>query len=95
VRIEVTEEDIDRGKPEDRCACPVARAVRRAVGIPTSVAMDKIVVDYATPWQTEIWTPDEVSIFVELFDIGGAVEPFAFELEFDAQAHEKRRAGRS
>ena len=92
MKVEVTPQDIARGHPEDNCCCPVALAVRRAVGIATSVGTGKIVVDYATPWQTEIWNPEEVTEFVERFDAGLPVEPFAFDLEFDPVSHAKEKA---
>lgn len=85
--IHVTQDDIDGGRPEDDCRCPVSIAVRLATGIPTSVTGGVIIVDYATPWQQEINSPEEVACFVSDFDGGLPVEPFSFELDFDAEKH--------
>jgi len=89
--IEVTRDDIRRGHPEDDCRCPVSLAIRRAVGLDTSVGDGVIVVDYATPWQIEIWSPEEVIQFVEDFDAGRKVKPFAFELDLPDGWEEQRQ----
>jgi hypothetical protein len=49
-------------------------------------------VDYATPWQTGVWLPDEAVAFIEEFDAGRSVLPFDFDLPFDVQTHLERRA---
>jgi hypothetical protein len=85
VKVQVTAADIERGVAGDDCKCPVALAIRRATGIPTSVGDGVIVIDYATPQQVEIWSPEDVAHFVEEFDLGHDVEPFEFELEYPTE----------
>jgi hypothetical protein len=93
IRVRVTKRDIAGGHREDDCRCPVSLAVRRATGIPTSVTAGAIVVDYATPWQTEIDVDDDAVIdFIGRFDAGRKVSPFAFDLDFDPAAHAARKA---
>ena len=97
MRIEVTQWDIDYAAnwQEDPCRNPVAMAIRRTVGIPTVAGPGPwAVIDYATPWQTEVYLGDEPTDWLERFDNGETVEPFVFELDFDKDAHETRRAGR-
>jgi hypothetical protein len=92
--IEVTAWDIERGWAECGERNPVSLAIRRATGIPTSAGPGAAVIDYATPWQSECWLPDEAVNWLEAFDKDEPVEPFSFELGFDKDAHETRRAGR-
>jgi hypothetical protein len=78
MKIEVTQEDIDRGIPEDPTSCPVARAVRRAFPDAKQIGVDygEVVVD-DNEWIVNAGT----AIFIEDFDRGDKVEPFVFELD--------------
>lgn len=82
VLIEVTAEDIAEGVPKDDCECPVARAIKRATGLRTSVAELGISVNCYYPDSVEVRTPDEVREFVTRFDAGSGVEPFSFLLDY-------------
>lgn len=82
MRIDVTQEDIVKGAPEDCGRCPIALAIRRATG------WERVNVDYTTVQpdrdnlQDLIDLPAEAVEFISLFDKGQcAVAPFSFELE--------------
>jgi hypothetical protein len=76
VRIEVTQEHIDNGKPKLCMSCPVALALKAATGDwyawagPTSVGFNKEVHR----------VPTSVQEFMMRYDEGELVQPFAFEL---------------
>lgn len=78
ITVEVTQEDIDKGVAGNPCLCPIARAVRRELDIPTistdvsvySWTMDALDVFYTLPASAER--------FVTRFDYGDSVEPFTF-----------------
>ena len=77
-KIEVTQQDIFDGRPNNGFACPIAFAVRRAVG-GRALVNDKEVTaagEYAK-------MPQAASNFVIEFDCGLMVSPFSFELEFE------------
>ena len=100
MKISITKDDIKyaRNHQEDPCRNPVAMAIRQAVGIATSAGPGVAVIDYATPWQTEVWLPEEIIDWLEQWNEGKMVKPIEFELEFelefDLNVHETRRAGR-
>lgn len=80
--IEVTQDDIDNGVPNDHCNCMVARAVRRQ-GFPDATA------HCGTPpmvcKSTSIDAPDwplsqAVGRKMRAFDAGKKVKPFRFRL---------------
>ncbi len=83
VHVELTQEDIDHGKPESCSECPVARAVARAMGVVCVVHVDcQIAVSDGDTWWTPL--PAVVETFVDNFDnVNQRVlcEPFAFDLE--------------
>lgn len=72
--ITVTQEDIDNGEMCLTEKCPVALAVKRAIGRMVRVNACYIVADrnYDTPFSA--------SEFIVAFDAGKLVEPFTFEL---------------
>lgn len=77
MKIEVTQQDIDSGKKSDTSCCPVALAMARAV--------EPLRVSVITKWASIDGRyhslPPEVTTFIKRFDIGGAVDPFTFELQ--------------
>lgn len=74
VRIEVTAQDIRRGKKADPDHCPVARALRRA-GLPKAWAGDS---HYGWGEETASWPlPKRAKRFIEAFDNGMPVRPFS------------------
>lgn len=80
--IEVTQEDIDKGVPENCSKCPVARAIERTLPNPSpSIAVDPEVIEWfdGDQWQFR-YTKVKVQTFIERFDAGKPVKPFSFEL---------------
>ena len=82
MRIDVTQEDIDRGKRSRPCECPLAIAASRATGRPCSVGLDRIGFDdgLALEWPL----PDIAFKFRWDFDNGQPVQPFGFDLPLEA-----------
>lgn len=79
MKIEVTQEDIEKGKRGSKCYCPIALALMRAqptrcvsVGALT-VALDLPRVCLNLPHRVRCWIYD--------FDSGEAVAPFEFDLD--------------
>jgi hypothetical protein len=88
VIFDVTQDDIDQGRPRDCYNCPVARSVVRTLGL--GPAADEWTVG---SWVIAGWlrdrqvvsvpAPIRVCRFIDEFDRGQPVEPFSFELELD------------
>jgi hypothetical protein len=80
--INVTQDDIAKGKKNNCLRCPVALAVIRETGIHDVYVYGSSVTFYRHSDQCcERYNTDEVSEFIENFDGGGTVAPFSFELE--------------
>ncbi len=81
IKVEVTAEDIETGKRNDPCHCPVALAIMRTVpGVSPDGGLFAGV--FVLRWADKCMrTPDAVAEFIVQFDGGGDVHPFAFELE--------------
>ncbi len=84
MRVEVTQEDIDRGQRRSEAWCPIARALDRTGpgywfvtgdGAEYHDGLGVILGWYALP--------REARVFVSRFDHGRAVKPFSFN--FDAE----------
>jgi hypothetical protein len=78
IRIEVTAEDIKAGWRRSSQFCPVAIAIRWAVGpeLDVQVGSDEIFVgEHVIP------TPLLVDDFITRVDLNQIVEPFAFDLD--------------
>lgn len=87
MKIEVTQEDIDRGIQCNGHYCPIARATRRATGLPM-LMLPTTGLSFLRPGHHKyelIPTPEECFTFAGAFDRGWAVEPFSFELEFGVE----------
>lgn len=79
MRIQVTQDDIDKGIPKDCNACPVARAVRRALNADAVSAAARIRVQKGS--KRIHYKPSlRVFKFYRQFDGGYFVKPFTFEL---------------
>jgi hypothetical protein len=80
MKIEVTQEDIDKGIPEDSLRCPIGRAMYRTTGGVWMVYKNVMV-----PWQISCWKttslPDIAEGFIKNFDKRLTVKPFTFEIE--------------
>lgn len=83
MRIEVTQEDIDNGIPEDCWRCPVARAVCRVLSASESdISVDGVnITHFLGPgdW-IDYPTPQLVNEFIEAFDAKSTVIPFSFDI---------------
>jgi len=76
LRIEVSQDDIDRGHRCDSAFCPVARAIRRHTGRVVLVTD----VRFERPDGGRLVPPHDVYLFVIAYDAGRPVAPFGFEL---------------
>lgn len=79
VTVEVTQDDIDAGRRKSCFGCPVARALRRAVGGDAWVvgpSWARALADAAA-----LPLPPEAARFVRSFDDRSPVSPFTFTLE--------------
>ncbi|QGJ92042.1 hypothetical protein SEA_KEELAN_78 [Gordonia phage Keelan] len=79
MKVEVTQEDIDLGKPGDPKSCPISRAIQRKRGVVRATTMPGEA--YVT--RPDRWTyykmPRKAMQFVLDFDQLKSVEPFTFE----------------
>jgi len=85
VRVEVTEEDIRRGKRNTCTRCPVARALRRSGVISPSVYHSRAIFGRNGQW----WggdLPQKVTDFICAFDDREPVKPFSFVISVPAKA---------
>lgn len=81
IEVQVTQEDIDLGFARSPFDCPIARALKRAVGRRYTVTPTKV-------WETNTWSPEidlpeNAVAFIEAFDAEprSPVAPFSFTLE--------------
>jgi hypothetical protein len=72
VRVEVTKNDIRRGRRCDSCHCPIARAVRRAVKGQGIMVHHNGSIDIGVP------PSQKRERFIEKFDSYEPVEPIVF-----------------
>jgi len=78
MKIQVTQEDIDKGNPKDCKDCPVWRALSRALKRKDlSVGIWSCFIRKAPP----ITFPENVAILIENMIDGKEVEPFEFNIE--------------
>jgi hypothetical protein len=83
--IEVTQADIDAGKPIDTC-CPIALATTRATGATAVVTRKRVtLLGNAVAGRPALSAPlpDEASRFIRVFDTCGpaGVAPFTFDID--------------
>jgi hypothetical protein len=82
IHVEVTQEDIDEGQPLPSC-CPIAMAVCRATGLGASVfgsIMELWNIETGDA-RAKVTLPSRCVGFVDEFDSGITVSPFAFDIE--------------
>jgi len=88
LEVEVTPEDIERGKPREVRSCPIAFAAQRALGLdyPPRVAWGFIVAlapdkeEFKSVMAAPRWyLTEEARDFVARFDLDYNVEPFSFK----------------
>lgn len=87
VRVCVTQDDLDNGKPKDACECPLARAIRRALDLVDHVEVsgsDTISLEYLEAWS---YSKDfSIEDFVNAFDSEerrSSLKPVDFELSIN------------
>lgn len=80
VTIDVTRDDIDQGVRTDCMQCPVARAIRRALGLDYDVSVGPSDMDLGQHTYLSVLTPAHAAAFMGHFDAGHPVAPFRFEL---------------
>lgn len=73
--IQVTQEDIDEGVAEQCLSCPVARAIKRALGYPVGVS--SVIFEPSTDRKI-CELPEGVVRWIMRFDEGRAVNPLNF-----------------
>jgi len=88
-KIDVTKADIESGERHNVYACPLARAIGRAVGrgvvaIDGGVGLGPDLMSAKVRTNIGPWH-DAMDSFIEAFDFRGpkAVQPFSFEIEID------------
>lgn len=79
--IEVTQEDIDEGISFLCDACPVALAMRRAMGKEIFISPDAWGLTRNSNDPTDQPLPSEAKHFILDFDSGAPVKPFTFTIE--------------
>jgi hypothetical protein len=82
MKIEVTQEDIDKAVRGDPFCCPIALAVKRQSGKDVYVRSKWISLDSNDGCSREkIFLSLKAADFIYKFDHGIKVEPFIFEIE--------------
>lgn len=89
VLIEVTQEDIKKGERGMARCCPIALAVRRALGVEQVVVFTKVDVK----GKFIIDSPPKVLRWACDFDDCLPVSPFSFYLDVPAQPEDSRAGG--
>lgn len=83
IKIQVTQDDIDRGRRCVASQCPIARAVRRAFDKPYSVSVGTryIIVCQKRRGPEQVFTMDANTChWRHEFDMARSVQPFSFPL---------------
>ncbi len=81
IQIDVTQEDIDKGRRGHCELCPIARALQRATG-----ALSVDVTDLGVSWwnmedeQFAAALPEVAAAFIVRFDDCGEAQPFSFSV---------------
>ena len=89
MNVSITNEDIDNGRPDHTCLCPIAIAIERALrkrgldirGVQVEASHVEIAYYAGGIRWRRITLPQEARTFIERFDYGTEVEPFEFELQ--------------
>lgn len=81
IKIEVTQEDIEKGKPRKSSHCPIARAIKQQCrnGTSVQVSEDGISIEHNSRYgYASDHPPTRAVRFIERFDRGRPVKPFKF-----------------
>lgn len=90
VRVEVTAEDIERGRRKGPCSCPIALAARRALGCYVNVQPRTIRLAGATVCSLPMVAQDFIMRFdrrMWSWSKRRPVKPFAFTLKLPTEPH--------
>lgn len=89
VRFEVTEDDIQQGVKDDPCFCPIALSVKRGLGLrgkkaeSLEIAYNTFSVEGPDESRAHLGSlPQPAAEFLEQFDEGEWIDPFAFDMDF-------------
>ena len=94
MKIQVTQDHIDAGKPDNMCECPIALALKeelfkhRVSVISLSVAAETVTIEFMRDGKDVTNTaelPEEPQRFIEIFDNTDAAEPFEFDLSLETE----------
>jgi len=83
VRVEVTMDDIAHGERHSCTQCPIARALKRQ-GHMADPSVDGLYIQDDERGMCGR-TPSEANQFIQMFDDGCHVEPFAFDLTLERE----------
>jgi hypothetical protein len=88
LKVDVTQDDINNGTQRNCIQCPVARAAKRAFDqkfnkLHHIIAGTHIIAKIGHEYIFNVKTPDEVILFMGLFDFGNIVKPFSFEINLE------------
>ena len=78
VMINVTEQDIERGERQNCMACPVSLAMSRETGELWEVYALRA---FRVMSRQPVSFPEPVSNRIRMFDAGGVMRPFSFDVE--------------
>ncbi len=79
-KISVSQQDIDNGVRSSTRRCPLARAIRRATGVPVSVGSFDVLFLFPKSRYQKVVLPLQMLEFRESFDLGKRVQPFSITL---------------
>jgi hypothetical protein len=80
MHVEVTQKDIERGRPGACWGCPIALAISRACGCDASVTHPSVLLKPTSGYYLRSRLPDEARDWLLRFDRREAVEPISFDL---------------
>ena len=81
-QIEVTQDDINNGKPHTCSSCPVALAISRTTNYKAEVGLYIITLFNSKGFSyRSIKIPADIRQFIKAFDSYMPVSPFSFELD--------------
>lgn len=80
LKIKVTGEDIEKGRPRNGERCPIARAAKRVLKKVSSVSEHNIIFHHTTDNAGDCQLPRAANRFVNRFDDDKTVKPFTFQV---------------
>ena len=83
MKIDVTQEDIDRGVPRTGDCCPIALALRRTTDRPWQIDRRMAMCLKRDSWMSLVFLPEQATSFINSFDLGKTVAPFTFAFPWE------------